>query len=119
MELKKTNDVANFRDMYDSTYAAMYHPWLQMYDAGAKRPAYFPPSGAMAGIFARSDNERGVHKAPANEVVRGCTGLSCNYNNGEQDILNPMGVNLIRAFPAGASACGAPAPSAPTACGSI
>ena len=99
MELTKTNDVANFRDMYDSTYAAMYHPWLQMFDAGAKRPAYFPPSGAMAGIFARSDNERGVHKAPANEVVRGCTGLSCSYNNGEQDILNPVGVNLIRAFP--------------------
>ena len=99
MELTKTNDVVNFRDMYDSTYAAMYHPWLQMFDAGAKRPAYFPPSGAMAGIFARSDNERGVHKAPANEVVRGCTGLSCSYNNGEQDILNPVGVNLIRAFP--------------------
>ncbi len=98
-DLKKPNDVANFRDMYDSTYAAMYHPWLQMYDAGAKRSDYFPPSGAMAGIFARSDNERGVHKAPANEVVRGCTGLSCNYNTGEQDILNPVGVNLIRAFP--------------------
>ncbi|MBR2716861.1 MAG: phage tail sheath family protein [Oscillospiraceae bacterium] len=99
MELKKTNDVANFRDMYDSTYAAMYHPWLQMYDAGAKRSDYFPPSGAIAGIYARSDNERGVHKAPANEVVRGCTGLSCNYNTGEQDILNPIGVNLIRSFP--------------------
>ena len=99
MDLKKPNDVANFRDMYDSTYAAMYHPWLQMYDAGAKRSDYFPPSGAMAGVFARSDNERGVHKAPANEVVRGCTGLSCNYNTGEQDILNPIGVNLIRAFP--------------------
>ena len=99
MELTKTNDVANFRDMYDSTYAAMYHPWLQMYDAGSKHAAYFPPSGAMAGIYARSDNERGVHKAPANEVVRGCTGLSCNYNTGEQDILNPLGVNLIRAFP--------------------
>lgn len=98
MELKKTNDVANFRDMYDSTYAAMYHPWLEMYDAGAKRAAYFPPSGAMAGIYARTDIERGVHKAPANEVVRGCTGLSCAYNEGEQDILNPMGVNLIRAF---------------------
>ena len=41
----------------------------------------------------------GVHKAPANEVVRGCTGLSCNYNTGEQDILNPLGVNLIRSFP--------------------
>ncbi len=98
-ELKKTNDVANFRDMYDSTYAAMYHPWIEMLDAGAKRTAFFPPSGAMAGIYARSDNERGVHKAPANEVVRGCTGLSCNYNNGEQDILNPIGVNLIRSFP--------------------
>lgn len=98
MELKKTNDVANFRDMYDSTYAAMYHPWLEMYDAGAKRSAYFPPSGAMAGIYARTDIERGVHKAPANEVVRGCTGLSCAYNEGEQDILNPIGVNLIRAF---------------------
>lgn len=99
MELKKTNDVVNYRDMYDSTYAAMYHPWLQMFDAAAKRPDYFPPSGAMAGIYARSDNERGVHKAPANEVVRGCTGLSCLYNTGEQDILNPMGVNLIRSFP--------------------
>ena len=98
VELKKTNDVANFRDMYDSTYAAMYHPWLEMYDAGAKRSAYFPPSGAMAGIYARTDTERGVHKAPANEVVRGCTGLSCSYNEGEQDILNPIGVNLIRAF---------------------
>lgn len=99
MDLKKTNDVATFRDMYDSTYAAMYHPWLQMFDAGAKRTDYFPPSGAMAGIYARSDNSRGVHKAPANEVVRGCTGLSCNYNVGEQDILNPIGVNLIRALP--------------------
>ena len=98
VELKKTNDVANFRDMYDSTYAAMYHPWLEMYDAGAKRSAYFPPSGAMAGIYARTDTERGVHKAPANEVVRGCTGLSCAYNEGEQDILNPIGVNLIRSF---------------------
>ena len=98
MELKNTNDVANFRDMYDSTYAAMYHPWLEMYDAGAKRSNYFPPSGAIAGIYAWTDNSRGVHKAPANEVVAGCTGLSCAYNEGEQDILNPIGVNLIRAF---------------------
>lgn len=98
IELKKTGDVATFRDMYDSTYAAMYHPWLEMYDAGAKHSAYFPPSGAMAGIYARTDTSRGVHKAPANEVVAGCTGLSCAYNEGEQDILNPIGVNLIRAF---------------------
>ena len=98
IDLKKTNDVAEFRDMYDSTYAAMYHPWLEMLDPLSKRNAYFPPSGAMAGVYARSDTDRGVHKAPANEIVRGCTGLSCSYNEGEQDVLNPMGVNLIRAF---------------------
>lgn len=98
IDRKKTNDVVEFRDMYDTTYAAMYHPWLEMFDPLAKRSAYFPPSGAMAGIYARTDNERGVHKAPANEIVRGCTGLSCNYNEGEQDILNPKGVNLVRAF---------------------
>lgn len=98
IDRKKTNDVVEFRDMYDTTYAAMYHPWLEMFDPLAKRSAYFPPSGAMAGVYARTDNERGVHKAPANEIVRGCTGLSCNYNEGEQDILNPKGVNLVRAF---------------------
>lgn len=98
IDRKKTNDVVEFRDMYDTTYAAMYHPWPEMFDPLAKRSAYFPPSGAMAGIYARTDNERGVHKAPANEIVRGCTGLSCNYNEGEQDILNPKGVNLVRAF---------------------
>lgn len=97
-DLKKTNEVAEFRDMYDSTYAAVYHPWLEMMDMGSKRTAYFPPSGAIAGIYARVDTERGVHKAPANEIVRGCTGLSCNYNDAEQDILNPIGVNLIRSF---------------------
>ncbi|HIX65546.1 MAG TPA: phage tail sheath subtilisin-like domain-containing protein [Candidatus Anaerotruncus excrementipullorum] len=98
IDRKKTNDVAEFRDMYDTSYGAIYHPWLEMFDPLAKRSAYFPPSGAMAGIYARTDNERGVHKAPANEIVRGCTGLSCNYNEGEQDILNPKGVNLIRSF---------------------
>mgnify|MGYP002517336325 CR=1 FL=1 len=97
-ELKRTNEVADFRNMYDSTYAAAYHPWLEMFDAGSRRSAYFPPSGAIAGIYARVDTERGVHKAPANEIVRGCTGLSCSYNDAEQDILNPQGVNLIRAF---------------------
>lgn len=97
-DLKRTNEVADFRNMYDSTYAAVYHPWLEMFDAGSRRTAYFPPSGAMAGIYARVDTERGVHKAPANEIVRGCTGLSCSYNDAEQDILNPQGVNLIRAF---------------------
>ena len=97
-DLKKAKDLANFRDLYDSSYGAIYHPWLECNDNLTKRNGYFPPSGAMMGIYARSDNERGVHKAPANEVVRGCTGLSCPYNQAEQDVLNPIGVNLIRAF---------------------
>jgi len=99
VDRKKTSDVMEVRDMFDSTYAAIYHPWLEIFDINAKRSNLFPPSGAMAGIYARTDTERGVHKAPANEIVRSCTGLSCGYNEGEQDILNPKGVNLIRAFP--------------------
>lgn len=95
---KKVGDVMNFRNMFDSDYAAMYHPWLEMFDPLDKRNIYMPPSGAMAGIYARSDNERGVFKAPANEVVRGAVGLSSLYGKGEQDILNPKGVNLIRTF---------------------
>ena len=98
LNLKKTKDLTTFRDLYDSSYGAIYHPWLECNDGLIKRNAYFPPSGAIMGIYARSDNERGVHKAPANEVVRGCTGLSCPYNQAEQDMLNPIGINLIRAF---------------------
>lgn len=85
--------------MVDSTYAAMYHPWLTVFDPMDKRNINLPPSGSVVGIYARSDNSRGVHKAPANEVVRGCVGLSVPFNKGEQDILNPKGVNLIRSFP--------------------
>ena len=98
MDLKKPSDVLDHRNMFDSTYAAMYHPWLEMNDPLLRKSTFMPPSGAMVGIYARTDIDRGVHKAPANEVVRGCTGLSCRYNEGEQDILNPQGVNLIRSF---------------------
>ena len=94
----KVDELLEHRDIFDSSYAAVYHPWLECFDALSKRSAYMPPSGAMAGIYARCDIERGVHKAPANEVVRGCTGLSTPYNEREQDLLNPQGVNLIRAF---------------------
>jgi phage tail sheath protein FI len=95
---KKVADVLNHRNIFDTTYAAMYNPWLQVFDPLDKRNIFIPPSGSMAGIYARSDNTRGVHKAPANEVLRGVTGLDCQYNKGEQDILNPRGVNLIRSF---------------------
>lgn len=95
---KKVADVETHRNIFDSTYASLYHPWLQVFDPLEKRNIYIPPSGSMVGIYSRSDQTRGVHKAPANEVVRSCLGLDCQYNKGEQDILNPKGVNLIRNF---------------------
>lgn len=96
---KTVTDIMKHRDIVDSDYCAMYHPWLQVYDPLDKKDIFIPPSGSVVGIYARSDNSRGVHKAPANEIVANCTGLYVNYNVGEQDLLNPKGVNLIRKFP--------------------
>lgn len=98
-EAKKVEDLIAHRDIFDSQYAAVYHPWLQVFDPLDKKNIAIPPSGSMIGIYARSDNTRGVHKAPANEPVRACVGLDCQFNKGEQDILNPKGINLIRSFP--------------------
>ncbi|MCT4604681.1 MAG: phage tail sheath subtilisin-like domain-containing protein [Marinisporobacter sp.] len=95
---KSVNDIKDYRNMFDSSYAALYHPWLKVFDPLDKRNIFIPPSGSIAGIYARSDNTRGVHKAPANEIVRSCLSLDCQYSKGEQDILNPIGVNLIRFF---------------------
>lgn len=81
----------------DSKYGAYYFPWVEVYDP-LKGNIYQPPSGYMCGIYARSDAERGVHKAPANEIVRGALGLRYNITKGEQDILNPKGINCIRTF---------------------
>ena len=98
-DAKKVQDIINHRNIFDTTYAALYHPWLTVFDPLDKRNICIPPSGSVMGIYARTDNTRGVHKAPANEVVRSCVGLDVQFNIGEQDILNPKGVNLIRAFP--------------------
>lgn len=84
---------------FDSSYATLYYPWIQVTDPVKNTPMLIPPSGHLAGVWARNDNTRGVHKAPANEVVRGVTGLAYNVTKGEQDTLNPNGVNCIRAFP--------------------
>ena len=97
-DMAKPKDLIEYRGMIDSTYAAMYHPWIQIYDRAAKKPGFIPPSGAVMGIYARTDITRGVHKAPANEPIY-CTGLKVNYTKSEQDILNPEGVNLIRQIP--------------------
>lgn len=94
----KVKELVEYRSMIDSTYAAMYHPWLQVFDRSTNRPGFIPPSGAVMGVYSRTDLTRGVHKAPANETVA-CTGLKVNYTKAEQDLVNPEGVNLIRALP--------------------
>ena len=82
---------------YDSKFAALYYPWIKV-NGPDGRPMAMPPSGHMAGIYARNDNERGVHKAPANEVIRGVLDPAVQVTKGEQDTLNPIGVNCIRTF---------------------
>ncbi|HET8682778.1 MAG TPA: phage tail sheath C-terminal domain-containing protein [Micromonosporaceae bacterium] len=83
-----------------SPYGTIYFPWLRVIDPLSGEPVNTPPSGHMAGIWARSDATRGVHKAPANEPVRGAVDLAYLVTRPEQDLLNPMGVNCIRYFSA-------------------
>jgi phage tail sheath protein FI len=87
---------------FDSSYAALYYPWIKVADlSGAgSTTKMVPPSGYMAGIYNRTDADRGVHKAPANEVILGAIDLELKLSKAEQDVLNPMGVNCIRTFPA-------------------
>ena len=98
-------EIRDFRGRFDSKYAALYHPWIEILDplvptAPGIPPQrlLLPPSGFVAGIYARNDIERGVYKAPANEVVRGLTRFELNINNGRQDVLNPEGINCLRFF---------------------
>ena len=83
---------------YDSKFAALYWPWIKVMDPLTGKPAMMPPSGHVAGVWARSDETRGVHKAPANEVIRGVIDLESRLTKSEHDQLNPVGVNCIRAF---------------------
>ena len=83
---------------YDSRYATLYWPWVKVMDPLAGKAVYLPPSGHVAGIWARSDTTRGVHKAPANEVVRGAISPQLQITKGEHDQLNPLGINCIRSF---------------------
>lgn len=86
---------------FDSSYAALYYPWIEIADLSGMGATtkFVPPSGHMVGIYNRTDSDRGVHKAPANEVVMGAINLETNLSRSEQDTLNPVGVNCIRAFP--------------------
>ena len=84
---------------YDSKQATLYWPWIKVFDPASGRNIEVPPSGHMAGVWGRNDNTRGVHKAPANEVVRGAISLALNITKNEHDLLNPNGINCIRSFP--------------------
>jgi phage tail sheath protein FI len=83
----------------DSKFAALYYPWIKVLDPVSGSTRTIPPSGHMAGIWARNDNERGVHKAPANEIVRGAIEVNTKITRIEQESLNPIGVNAVRGFP--------------------
>ncbi len=83
-DASKVHELLAYREMIDSTYAAMYHPWIQVFDRSSNKPDFIPPSGAVMGVYARTDANRGVHKAPANETVF-CTGLKTEYTKAEHD----------------------------------
>jgi uncharacterized protein len=92
------SDVRSYRAQFDSKHAAFYYPWIKIADPITETEITTPPSGFVAGIYARNDIERGVHKAPANEVVRLAIDFELPINKGQQDVLNPEGVNCLRYF---------------------
>jgi phage tail sheath protein FI len=91
-------NVRNFRATIDTTRAALYYPWVRVFDPLTEREINLPPSGFVAGIYARNDVDRGVHKAPANEVIRLANGFELLLNKAQQDVLNPEGINCLRYF---------------------
>jgi phage tail sheath protein FI len=100
-EQQKPQDVAQWLSLFNrrSMFGALYYPWIKVANPrNAGRPIMVPPCGHMMGIWCRTDESRGVFKAPANETPRGVIGLSYETNMREQELLNPMGINCIRNF---------------------
>ncbi|HSK74353.1 MAG TPA: phage tail sheath subtilisin-like domain-containing protein [Pyrinomonadaceae bacterium] len=91
-------EVRAMRARIDSKYAAFYYPWVRVLDPVTQQEIHLPPSGFVAGIYARNDVERAVYKAPANEVVRLAIGFEKTLNKAQQEVLNPEGVNCFRFF---------------------
>jgi phage tail sheath protein FI len=92
------SQVRESRAVLDERRAALYYPWVSIQDPVTRERLNVPPSGFVTGIYARNDIERGVSKAPANEVVTGAIGLETLVNKAQQEVLNPEGVNCIRLF---------------------
>jgi phage tail sheath protein FI len=91
-------DVRAYRAMFDSSHAAFYYPWVRIVDPNTGQENLYPPSGFVAGIYARNDIERAVYKAPANEVVTLALGFEKPINKAQQEVLNPEGINCFRFF---------------------
>lgn len=92
------SEVRAQRAQLDSHHAAFYYPWVRVQDPVTDQQIVLPPSGFVTGIYARNDVENGVHKAPANEIVRGALGFETTLNTAQQDVLNPEGINCFRFF---------------------
>jgi len=91
-------DVRAYRAKFDSSHAAFYYPWVRIIDPQTGQENLYPPSGFVAGIYARNDIERAVYKAPANEIVTLALGFEKPINKAQQEVLNPEGVNCFRFF---------------------
>jgi phage tail sheath protein FI len=96
---QSVGDVRTFRRKFDSSYAALYFPWVRVVDPISGLEISLPPSGFVAGIFARTDITRSVSKAPANQVVSLATGFELSITQAQQEVLNPEGINCFRSFP--------------------
>lgn len=92
------SDVRDMRAKFDSSHAALYYPWIKVMDPVTRVEVDLPPSGFVAGIYARNDTNRAVYKAPANEVVNLALGFESMLNKNQQDVLNPEGINCFRFF---------------------
>ncbi len=93
------SEVRAFRDNFDDSRLALYTPWVVTSDpTGQSQTINLPPSGFMAGIYARTDVDFGVHKAPANTLVLGALRFGKDINKFQQELLNPNGINCLRSF---------------------
>lgn len=91
-------ETRDFRGKFDSSHAAFYYPWVKIIDPETGVENHYPPSGFVAGIYARNDTNRAVYKAPANEVVNLALGFEKLLNKAQQEVLNPEGINCFRYF---------------------
>ncbi len=93
-------EVRAFRNDFDDSRLALYYPWVVIADpTGVRNELAVPPAGFIAGVYVRTDVERGVHKSPANEVVMGALRFEQQINKFQQELLNPNGINCLRSFP--------------------